>query len=275
MEDQGTGRVPLSKFYSGYRDITWPFWESVDYPPAQGALDEADLRMPSVIIPNYIGGSGMCLEPSGFYSVCCLKECEGLMTHVGSMVTGPTTTPARIAEIVTGLHSATVEAHRNLSPALLHRLDQTAEHHGGHVPLHGRLFAQWMHHACPHECPFPHVSGTTEPLVLTEWEREQGALSHESTDEEVEVHVRDSEQDARMLEAAPADLPWTAVEELVSSEHAKLMAGVSEPWSSLRAAALLAAVAFVVLPAARASKIDPVHEQCRRALRKAGRASGG
>merc|ERR1719281_2166442 len=26
------------------------------------------------------------------------------------------------------------------------------------VQLHGRLFAQWLHYAFPHECPYPHLS---------------------------------------------------------------------------------------------------------------------
>ena len=36
-------------------------------------------------------------------------------------------------------------------------MEQVASHHGGKVPLHGRLFAQWLHHAFPRECPYPHV----------------------------------------------------------------------------------------------------------------------
>jgi len=26
------------------------------------------------------------------------------------------------------------------------------------VPLHGRLFTQWLHFAFPHECPYPHIT---------------------------------------------------------------------------------------------------------------------
>merc|ERR1719210_43724 len=62
------------------------------------------------------------------------------------------------------MHSDTVHAPRNLSSALLARLDEIAEHHAGQVALHGRLFAQWMHHAYPRECPFPHIAGSTEAI---------------------------------------------------------------------------------------------------------------
>merc|ERR1719197_1201415 len=55
---------------------------------------------------------------------------------------------------------------------LLNRLDSIAAMHGGSVPLHGRLFAQWMHLAYPRECPFPHVSGTIQPKTAKEMRAE-------------------------------------------------------------------------------------------------------
>merc|ERR1719203_1329310 len=59
--------------------------------------------------------------------------------------------------------STTVPGNRTLPAWLLRRLDSVAAHHGGRVPLHGRLFAQWMHHAYPRECRYPHVAGSTDP----------------------------------------------------------------------------------------------------------------
>ena len=41
------------------------------------------------------------------------------------------------------------------------------------MPLHGRLFAQWMHHAFPRHCPFPHVSGTAERQSLSKFQAER------------------------------------------------------------------------------------------------------
>ena len=86
------------------------------------------------------------------------------MQHLETDVSAPSASPARIAETVSLLQSDTVDAPRNLSSALLTRLQEIADVHAGTVPLHGRLFAQWMHHAYPRECPFPHVSGTTSPM---------------------------------------------------------------------------------------------------------------
>merc|ERR1719201_2336839 len=88
----------------------------------------------------------------------------------------------RIAELVAKLPSSTRTAPRQLSPTLRRRLDEIADAHGGSVPLHGRLFSQWMHHAYPRECPYPHIPGTTNQLSAKQWEKESGigaAATHE------------------------------------------------------------------------------------------------
>merc|ERR1719350_580945 len=163
LEHQGTGRVRLSRFYAGGVNGDWTLSESVEYLRDLGALDETDPKKPTVVISNYITSHTNCLTASGFYSVCCFDDCEGLLQPLETEVAAPSSSPGRIAELVANLHSDTVDAPRNLSSALRGRLDDIAKHHGGHVPLHGRLFAQWMHHAYPRECPFPHAAGTTNP----------------------------------------------------------------------------------------------------------------
>merc|ERR1719476_921461 len=55
-------------------------------------------------------------------------------------------------------------ANRSIANWLQVRLQEVANHHGGLVPLHGRLFAQWLHYAYPRECEFPHVAGTIKPV---------------------------------------------------------------------------------------------------------------
>ena len=91
-----------------------------------------------------------------------------------------------IVDIVSALASDTVDAPRKLSTPQLTRLQEIAELHSGRVPLHGRLFAQWMHHAYPRECPFPHVAGTTKPVSQDEWEVQ--GLEAEATEEEMTWH---------------------------------------------------------------------------------------
>mmetsp|Transcript_49824 Transcript_49824/g.140455 ORF Transcript_49824/g.140455 Transcript_49824/m.140455 type:complete len:553 (+) Transcript_49824:130-1788(+) len=207
MDPRGSGRVLLKDFYTA--GIT-QFAESAAYLRQMGALDESDPARLRVIIPNYINAPSNCLASSSFYSVCCIDECEALMGQVERSISAPEATPERIAEIVSALPSATVEAPRDLPASLRGRLDEIAV--GGYVPLHGRLFAQFMHHAYPRECSFPHVSGTTRPLTTSEWLRETNATSNRATKEEVQQHVESTA--AASQRDGDEELPWTSEEEL-------------------------------------------------------------
>jgi len=169
LGDQGAGRVLLKDFYGGALGGSWQFSESVDYLRELGALDESDPERSSVIVPNYINSPSNCLATSSLYSVCCIDECEAILGHLEREVSAPDASPERIIHLVSQLPSASVEAPRTLSSSLVSRLDDVARHHGGRVPLHGRLFSQWLHHAYPRECPYPHVSGTTRPQTAEEW----------------------------------------------------------------------------------------------------------
>jgi hypothetical protein len=184
MGDGGIGRVPLADFYkTSMDDDAFEFQESEEYLRELGALDDTDPAHPSVIIPNYIQSATNCIASESLYSVCCLNECEQLMSHLEKEIDAPDADPSRIAAIVSNLPSSTVEAPRTLSPTLLSRLDEAAAVHGGTVQLHGRLFGQWMHNAFPRECPFPHVSGATNPQTPDEWMSEKGQDSFASKDE--------------------------------------------------------------------------------------------
>merc|ERR1719428_2549109 len=62
------------------------------------------------------------------------------------------------------------DAPPEISDALVGQLDKIASAHGGQVPLHGRLFAQWLHYVFPQQCPFPHKTGdasTARPHEFT------------------------------------------------------------------------------------------------------------
>jgi hypothetical protein len=255
LEHKGSGRVRLGNFYSGLASSdTWPFSEKVSYLRALGALDETDPKQPSVIIPNYMNALSNCITPSGFYSVCCVDECEGLMAHVEKSLAEPTGKPSRIAEVVSNLASDTIDAPRNLSTVQLARLDEIAEHHNGEVPLHGRLFAQWIHHAFPRECSFPHVSGTTNPAIPEEWMENNGGIIF-ADDAEVKKYFISSIADGKGGEVESVALPWYPVEELVGS-HMHVPASEPSPLrKSMRIFFLLAAVAAAVLPVIRSSKV--------------------
>merc|ERR1712194_814972 len=158
---------------------------------------------------GYIISKTNCLAASGFYAICCSNECESLMRRVEHNIAAPSGSPARIAEVISSLSSDTVDAPRNLSSSLLGRLDEIAKHHGGEVPLYGRLFSQFMHHAFPRECPFPHVSGTTSPMTTEEW-LAQG-VSDVATPEEVDKYFTAEHE----LNTIAEELPWIEFEEMV------------------------------------------------------------
>merc|ERR1719401_88412 len=251
MEHQGTGRVLLSRFYAGGVNGDWTLSESVDYLRNLGVLDETNPNRPSVVISNYLPSQTNCLSASGFYSVCCSDECEVLLQQVEGDIAAPSAVPSRIADSVSVLHSDTVDAPRNLSSALLSRLGEIAQVHGGHVPLHGRLFAQWMHHAYPRECPYPHVSGTTKPMSPDAWMEHRGIDNVEATLEEMQLHHSRLEQDEAAAIGEDLALPWTQVEELVSGQSR----GRSLLSSFLRCTMALAAMASFALPLWRASRV--------------------
>merc|ERR1719476_478673 len=215
IEYKNTGRVLLTDFYREGMKGEFLFIEHTDFLRKLGALDESDPQHPSVIIPNYLASQANCLASTSFHSVCCIDECEGLMGHLERAIAEPRASPDRIATLVAGLRSDTVDAPRNLSASLLARLEEIADHHDGLVPLHGRLFAQWMHHAYPLECPYPHAAGTSSPLTPDEWMQSFGA-NEVAASREDRTHFIKQKEVAKQSET----LPWTRVEELVV-EHGR------------------------------------------------------
>jgi len=229
IEQAGTGRVLLKDFYAK----STAFSESKAFLENAGALDVSDPNRPTVIVPNYVNAHANCIASSGMFSVCCLNECEGLFGHLEREVAEPEATPERILEIVANLPSATVQAPRVLPETLRSRLHEIAIHHGaGRVPLHGRLFTQWMHHAYPRECPFPHMPGTISTETVSATKR--------ATEEERMFYMDALSSSTADAAVANEEITmWSTEEELVAVSKA---APISSARHSLRAIALLAVV---------------------------------
>jgi hypothetical protein len=192
IEDDGTGRVSLSKFYNGaLNEGHWQFSESPEFLRSMGALDESSPTNPRVIITNYILAPSNCVASSKYYSVCCLDECEDLVDHLEREIQAPAATPARIAELVAAMPSSTARGNHTIAPHLIGRLDEIAAANGGMVLLHGRMFAQWMHHVYPRECPYPHLSGTTTALRTSEFEKQTG-LKPGASNEDMQQCIADA-----------------------------------------------------------------------------------
>jgi len=245
-EYPGTGRVSAAKFYADTKSL---LRESVDYLRNIGALDESTPGNPAVIIPNYLSSPSRCMPFSSYFSTCCPDACESVLGHIEELVVEPSADPKRLAEIVSHTPSGTQEAPGRLSDTLVARLDEIAARHDGRVPLHGRLFMQWLHHAYPRECPFPHVSGTINPVTQDEWiEMHDDIDTVLASDAEKELHATGHVSD--LLNLGP--LPWTDVEELVA-EHK--VAGKIENGNCLRLIVMVVAVLSFALPLVRGSAV--------------------
>merc|ERR1719482_335660 len=73
-----------------------------------------------------------------------------------------------------------------VSESLRTRLEEVASIHNGKVPVHGRLFAQWLHFVFPRDCPFPHEAGTVNPQTPVKYEEALGTDATTASDEEIE-----------------------------------------------------------------------------------------
>jgi len=259
-EGQIAGRIPLSKFYQIGLAGKYLFTESVAYLREVGALDESDPTRPGVIVPNYLASPGNCLPSSRYYSICCVDECENLLGHLETELGKPKADPKHITALVAMLPSDTVNAPRNLSATLLRRLDEIAAIHSGSVPLHGRLFAQWMHHVYPRECPYPQAVKTNKQALDSMILSGGDAASRQ----EMLSHAKSAPADAiyATLDAQEEALPWSDVEDLFVSGQPESESVPSYSFSGLACNLfMLGAIGSVVWSLARDSKsaLLPTH----------------
>merc|ERR1719433_1443286 len=191
-----------------------------------------------------------CMASSSLYSICCIDECKAIMATLEQSIASSMAEPEVIAELISAIPSDTVSAPRDLPAPLRRRLVEIAPRHGGQIPLYGRLFGQWLHHAFPNECPYPHTSGSlASPLTPMEWMHADGEVKRRikaSKDEMqtfMEVDLNASKPD---LEHQLVALPWTDEEELLVG--AAVAHGVGSARFLLRLVALaLGAISIMVV----------------------------
>jgi hypothetical protein len=254
-EEAGTGRVRLSDFWKDALadpDGAWQFGESLNYLRQLGVLDESDAGNPRVMIANYVNSPSNCIASSSFYSVCCMDECEALIGHIEKEIAAPEARAERIATVIASLPSSSVAAPRTLSKTLLNRLEEIASGNAGAIQLHGRLFAQWMHHAYPRECPYPHVSGTTNPQTPDEW-LESGEETF-ATEEEMRGIIDQARNQTEQLDLD--SLPWSPEEELLVVRPLRAESARDSKTSSVRNVVLFAAMATMIYGLLRKSAIS-------------------
>jgi hypothetical protein len=247
VEDDGTGRVSLAKFYnSALNDGQWQFTEKIEYLRMLGAMDESKPASPRIIVSNYVLSPSNCIASSAFYSVCCMDECEELMDHLEQEIQAPAAKPELIASLVAKMPSSTTKANREIPAHLLTRLNDIASANEGVVPLHGRMFAQWLHHVYPRECPYPHLSGTT--MAVRPEELDESLLT--ASAEEMQYYIDSHDHEAKHHHS---EVMWSHEDELYV-EKAKPSASSSWLRSFLRVVAFCAAAAATVHYGLRAGR---------------------
>mmetsp|Transcript_12479 Transcript_12479/g.25183 ORF Transcript_12479/g.25183 Transcript_12479/m.25183 type:complete len:276 (-) Transcript_12479:73-900(-) len=246
-EHGNSGRVPLRDFYGAALNGSWQFSESKGYLRDIGALDEADPERPSVIIPNYVLSPSNCVAGTQFYSVCCINECGPILGHIEHQVAAPESSPSELVALVEQMSSSTVVAPRKLPAVMVRQLEAIAAEHGGRVPLHGRLFAQWLHHAFPRECPLPHLAWAVAPLEAKQRASVSGPPLLASAEEMREVASQAPwGPDKAEGEEAGLACSWHPEEELFIPLPAR-PAEQRRGGSALRGAALLGGVCSMAL----------------------------
>jgi len=182
LDPEVLGLVPLGLFYAQPAGASYHFSESADYLRETGALDETSPGNPKVYIANYVNGPSNCIASSSYYSVCCLSECDEMFAELEHQISAPTASPEKLLAVIREV------SHNTLQDGLPQKLQSIASRHGGEVPLHGRLFAQWLHFAFPHECPYPSVLQSATALTANQWQAGQSVASAQ----ERQMHVESS-----------------------------------------------------------------------------------
>lgn len=240
MDAQGTGRVPLARFYGTGLDEDWRFGESEVYLRELGALDEtSSWRGKQVIVPNYMQAASNCIITTDHYNICCQNDCESIFMAIEANVSAPSALPETLLDVVSQMSYVSQEtldeSAAHLDRTLTRQLQQIAAAHGGRVPLHGRLFAQWLHYVFPRECPFPHKAGTAVTATPTQY-----GTAYRASENEMQQHASAANDTALPSSASKEELEWMSQwseeEELIADYARHLRA----PWelSGRRLAAL-------------------------------------
>lgn len=245
LDQEGSGRVTLDAFYSQPDSAEYQFTESVQYLRQIGALDEPVGGIPKVRIANYVAGPSNCIASSTYYSVCCLSECEVLRNELEGKIQAPVASSAALLSVVSNLSSSSVMAPRELPVALHDKLQTIAARHGEGVPLHGRLFTQWMHYAFPNECPYPHLVEVGDAsLTPSQWAERKAMASPE----EKQLHVEAATgRITAQATSEPVLSQWTDDEVLPLHEHPRRGAGARGFISGVVRALMQGAMLCVVL----------------------------
>merc|ERR550537_1807321 len=156
------------------------------------------------------------------------------MNEIEGHVRGPTAAAPQLMGLLSNMSSTTIDAPRKFSSDMMTKLDLIAQSNGGVVPIHGRLFAQWLHYAFPHECPLPTAAGALTPSAWL-----NGAAIGSA--EEREQHIKQA--DAAQVSGEHVEVSWSEEEILPFEEPRRKERGAFA--SFFRFAMMVSAILFV------------------------------
>lgn len=222
MDKTSSGRVRLADFHHAALNGEWRFSESKEYLRYTGALDETSSRLgPRVIITNYVQGASNCIVSTPQFRVCCANECESYLSDIEAAIQAPAAGPELILAAVSKMTTYDDDAVA-VPRAMRAQLFDIAQVHNGVVPIHGRLFAQWLHYLFPLDCPYPHKSGSMGSMSFFEF-GEEGLASTSEIRQNAASASKQEEQGAKDSAQAVNEEDWLAQwsheEELVSSHR--------------------------------------------------------
>jgi len=240
IDVHGTGRVKLSDFWNigdGSKDGQPILYESSEYLRTLGALDDSDVSLgPQVIIPNYVYSVANCVMSTPHYSVCCLNECDGMLQGLESRLLAPEASPEKILMALADVHSHSrfPAFQQALNGTLLARLQEIAARNGhGMVPIHGRLFAQWLHFVFPRDCPYPHEVGSSKRVTPGEWGELKGFDITANVDHPTIAEDSEVKWQAQKPESMVPPSPNAGAKLWVWKEHLLTSSTASDKWTAL------------------------------------------
>eukprot|EP00928_Gymnodinium_smaydae_P007427 TRINITY_DN1266_c0_g1_i1.p1 TRINITY_DN1266_c0_g1~~TRINITY_DN1266_c0_g1_i1.p1 ORF type:complete len:600 (+),score=173.42 TRINITY_DN1266_c0_g1_i1:125-1924(+) len=222
MDHGGIGRVKLQAFHNAALEGEWRFSESKEYLRQIGALDESSPTLgPRIIIPNYMQGPSNCIISDAHYRVCCINSCEAYLSEIEEAVKAPAGTPEQLLDVVGNITMNLDDDQPALTDSLRSQLFDISKLHAGKVPLHGRLFSQWLHYVFPQECQYPHKSGSVVSLSPVEY-----GDDYMASEDEMAKHAQSSQGNATDI-AHTEDwmTQWSEEEELLADQLA-----LQAPW---------------------------------------------
>lgn len=159
MDSAGAGTVPYESFRSYPATDIFVFSESQDQLRALDVLDESAPARPAVRISNYLLSESNCNPRGSYYVVCCMNPCTSIMSELEGHFKAPFVDPQPLLDFVSNLSSRwDFDQFKTHGEELRSRLWALSKLHEGKVPLHSRLFEQWLHFSFPRDCPHPRQS---------------------------------------------------------------------------------------------------------------------